>query len=119
MRQNRAPFRLHSHFVVFIWKKERIYFPHVFTLLPSKDGAREEILGDKICQSANIERSKENCYGPHLSGRLAQNSTKLSKNMTSKSGMRGQCIAIFKNSSADGGGSVNFWGVRLEFLEPP
>ena len=37
---------------------------------------------------------------------LAQNSTKLSKNMTSQLRKWQQCIAIFKNSSADGPGCI-------------
>ena len=41
--------------------------------------------------------------------KLAQKSTKLSENMTSKLRKCPQGIAIFKNSSADGG-SVTFWG---------
>ena len=35
--------------------------------VPARDGAREEMLGDKNCQSANGERSEQNFYGPHLS----------------------------------------------------
>ena len=32
-----------------------------------RDGAREEMLGGKNCQSADGERSEQNFYGPHLS----------------------------------------------------
>ena len=42
--------------------------------------------------------------------RLAQNATTLPKNTTSKLRKCRQCTAIFKNSSANGGGSVDFWG---------
>ena len=44
------------------WKRS-----HSKTNQKYRDGAREEMLGGKNCQSADGERSEQNFYGPHLS----------------------------------------------------
>ena len=67
-----------------------------------RDGAREEMLGDKNCQSADSERSEQNFYGPHRLDWLKMRLHSL-KNITSKLRKCRQCTEIFKNSSADGG----------------
>ena len=60
------------------------------------------MMGDKNCQSANSERSKKK-FLRTTPFWLAQNSTKLSRNITSKLRKCQKCVAISKNSSAEGG----------------
>ena len=43
------------------------FFATIFLLIRPRDGAREEMQGDRNCQSADSERSEQNFYGPHLS----------------------------------------------------